>query len=59
MSLIGKHEDLFAKEKQEFDSFKDFQEIHNYSEKKENYSVALKTCLENELEDLAMYEHKI
>ena len=52
--LIEKHEDLFFKEKEEFNAFKEVQDIHHFSDNKENYSFALKTCLENNLEDLGM-----
>ena len=52
--LIEKHEDLFSKEKEEFNAFKEVQDIHHFSDNKENYSFALKTCLENNLEDLGM-----
>lgn len=52
--LIGKHEELFAKEKEEFNHFKTNHDVHVYSEKKENYTIALRTCMEYDLEDLAM-----
>jgi hypothetical protein len=50
--LVERHPDVFSQDREDNPSSEG--EMYIYAEKSNNYTEALKTCLDDDLEDLAM-----